>query len=82
MNVFVVLLVRWMSGNKAVTPALGMAWSSMVTMRLMLSRTEQLLQVCVCFVEAGRISEVMQLRLEINLLSVRIKELKCKIGSK
>lgn len=35
---------RWMSGNKAVIPALGMAWSSMVTVRLMLSRTEQLLQ--------------------------------------
>ena len=38
----------WISGNKAaVIPALGMAWSSMVTVRLMLSRTEQLVQVCV-----------------------------------
>ena len=36
-----------MSGNKAVIPALGMAWSSMVTVRIMLSRTEQLMQVCV-----------------------------------
>jgi len=30
--------------HKAVIPALGMAWSSMVTVRLMLSRTEQLIQ--------------------------------------
>ena len=30
--------------QKSVIPALGMAWSSMVTMRLMLSRTEQLIQ--------------------------------------
>lgn len=36
-----------MNGNKVVIPALGMAWSSMVTARLMLSRTEQLMQVCV-----------------------------------
>ena len=36
-----------MSEKKAVIPALGMAWSSMVTVRLMLSRTEQLMQVCV-----------------------------------
>ncbi|KAL9952245.1 hypothetical protein ACROYT_G039468 [Oculina patagonica] len=35
---------RWSGGNKAVIPALGMAWSSMVTVRLMLSRTEQLIQ--------------------------------------
>ncbi|XP_022787182.1 DNA repair protein XRCC3-like isoform X2 [Stylophora pistillata] len=32
------------SGNKTVIPALGLAWSSMVTTRLMLSRTEQLIQ--------------------------------------
>ena len=31
-------------GNKTVIPALGLAWSSMVTTRLMLSRTEQLIQ--------------------------------------
>ena len=30
--------------QRSVIPALGMAWSSMVTMRLMLSRTEQLIQ--------------------------------------
>ncbi|KAJ7379791.1 DNA repair protein xrcc3 [Desmophyllum pertusum] len=35
---------RSLSGNKSVIPALGMAWSSMVTTRLMLSRTEQLIQ--------------------------------------
>lgn len=40
-------LIRGLNGNKAVIPALGMAWSSMVTMRLMLSRTKQPLQVCV-----------------------------------
>ena len=32
-------------GNKTVIPALGLAWSSMVTTRLMLSRTEQLTQL-------------------------------------
>lgn len=32
------------SGNKTVIPALGLAWSSMVTTRLMLSRIEQLIQ--------------------------------------
>ena len=41
------LPIRGLNGNKAVIPALGMAWSSMVTVRLMLSRTEQPLQVCV-----------------------------------
>lgn len=40
-------LIRGLNGNETVMPALGMAWSSMVTVRLMLSRTKQPLQACV-----------------------------------
>jgi hypothetical protein len=37
--------INYSLGCKGVIPALGLAWSSMVTVRLMLSRTEQFIDV-------------------------------------
>ena len=64
-----------MSGNKAVIPALGMAWSSMVTVRLMLSRTEQLMQVCVDACSNRQVNRSYTVSPDINLLVIRRSKL-------
>lgn len=51
--------------QRSVIPALGMAWSSMVTMRLMLSRTEQLIQPLHQALDRRDIDPVIKRRLRV-----------------